>query len=128
MLDMGEQAYYIDSLAQAKGVQKIIYNICNDILGRDKNLPLPPYESNKVLANWCNTYFGDKISKIHKDLESTLDTSICDPYIYDDDLQRLQSLALWSLTSKDLVKAIKTFARSMGLKYISKEVIPSKTF
>ena len=40
----------------------------------------------------------------------------------------LQSLTLWSLTIKDWVKAIRTFARSMGLKYILKEVIPSKTF
>ena len=40
----------------------------------------------------------------------------------------LPSLTLWSLTIKDSVKVIKTFARSMGLKYISKEVISSKTF
>ena len=32
-----------------------------------------------------NTYFSGKISKICKDLESTLDTSICDPFIYDTD-------------------------------------------
>ena len=68
-----------------KGDQKIIYNICNDLLGRDKNLPLPPCESNEVPANQFNTYFSDKISKIHKELESILETSICDPYIYDVD-------------------------------------------
>ena len=51
----------------------------------EKNLPLPLYESNEVLANWFNTYFSDKISKIHKDWESNLDTSIFGPYIYDAD-------------------------------------------
>ena len=39
----------------------------------------------------------------------------------------LQSLTLWYLTIKGWVKATREFARSMGLKYISKEVIPSKT-
>ena len=51
MLDTAERSYYIDSLAQVKRDQKIIYNICNDLLCRDKNLPLPLYESNEVLAN-----------------------------------------------------------------------------
>ena len=81
MLDTAERSYYIDSVAQAKGNQKNIYNICNDLLGRDKNLPLPPCESNEVLADRFNTYFSNKISKICKDLESTLETSSCDPFI-----------------------------------------------
>ena len=83
----GESSYYImiDSLAQVKADQKMIYNIYNDLLGRDKYLPVPPHESNEMLANRFNTYFSDKISKIHKDLESTLDTSICNPFIYDVD-------------------------------------------
>ena len=85
MLDTAERSFYIDSLAQVKADQKIIYNICNDLLGRDKNLPLLLCKSNEVLANRFNTYFSDKISKICKDLESTLDTSICYPFIYDAD-------------------------------------------
>ena len=89
MLDTAERSYYIDSLAQAKGDQKIIYKICNDILGRDKNLPLPPCVSSEVLANRLNTYFSDKISKICKDLENTLDISICDSFIYDADYTTL---------------------------------------
>ena len=85
MLETAERSYYMDSLAPVKGDQKIIYNICNDLLGRDKNLPLPPCESNEVLANRFNTNFSDKISKICKDLEHTVDTSSCDPFIYDAD-------------------------------------------
>ena len=85
MLDAAERSYYLDSLAQVKGDQKIIYNICSDLLGRDKNFPLPPCESNEEIANRFNTYFSDKISKICKDLGSSLDTSICDPFIYDAD-------------------------------------------
>ena len=85
MLDTAERSYYIDSLAQRNGDKKIIYNICNDLLDRNKNLPLPPCESNEVLGNRLNTYFSDKISKICKELESTLDTSICGPFIYDAD-------------------------------------------
>ena len=88
MLDTAGRSYYIDRLAQAKGDQKIIYNICNDILGRDKNLPLPPCEFNEVLANRFNTYFSDKISMICTDLESILDTSICDPFIYNTDCKQ----------------------------------------
>ena len=83
MLETAERSSYIDSLAQTKGDKKIIYNICSDLQGRDKNPPLPPCECNEVLTNRFNTYFSDKISMICKDLESTLDTNSCDSFIYD---------------------------------------------
>ena len=41
-----------------------IYNICNQLLGRTKESPLPPGFTNWELADRFNNYFIDKITKI----------------------------------------------------------------
>ena len=47
---------------------KEIFNICNTILGRNNNLPLPPSDSNITLPNNFNNYFHDKIGNIYSSL------------------------------------------------------------
>ena len=42
--------------------------MCNTLLGRSQELPLPTCNSNKELANDFNTFFTDKIQKIRKEL------------------------------------------------------------
>ena len=124
-----ERSYCIGSLAQVKGDQKIIYNICNDLLGRDKNLPLLLCKSNEVLANRFNTYFSDKISKIHKDLESTLDTSICDPFIYDADctteLREFEQLSSTQVKKILMASPSKTCGNDPIPTTLLKEILPS---
>ena len=52
-----------------RGDQWAIYDICNDLLGRKKDLPLPPSTSKEQLANEFNEFFVDKIKTIHVNIE-----------------------------------------------------------
>ena len=50
-----------------------MFSACNSLLGRGKDLPLPPCESKQQLATEFNEYFIDKISKIRDILFAGID-------------------------------------------------------
>ena len=68
MLSLAKKDFYKETLNQNKHNYKKIYGICNTLLGRSQELPLPICNSTKELANNFNTFFIDKIQKIRKEL------------------------------------------------------------
>ena len=72
-MDVAEKAYYRDKLMEYKNDYIQEFSVCNSLLGRGKDLPLPPCESKQQLANEFNEYFIDKISKIRDILFSRID-------------------------------------------------------
>ena len=58
----------LSSIIENSANYKRIYEICNNLLGRSKNTPLPPGIPNKDLAVSFNNYFTEKIAKICSDL------------------------------------------------------------
>ena len=68
LLDKAEQKFFLTSIIENSANYKCIYEICNNLLGRSKNTPLPPGIPNKDLAVSFNNYFIEKIAKIHSDL------------------------------------------------------------
>ena len=57
MMARVERSYYLSSLHDNRFNIKKIYAICDDLLGRRKELPLLPAESKKELANRFNKFF-----------------------------------------------------------------------
>ena len=68
MWNQAERSFFWEALADIRTNFKEIFNICNTILGRNSNLPLPPSDSNITLANNFNNYFHDKIGNIYSSL------------------------------------------------------------
>ena len=50
---------------------KQIFRICNSLLGRKKDSPLPPGFTNQELANNFNSFFITKITNIRNQLDTT---------------------------------------------------------
>ena len=78
MRDQAERSFFWESLADNRTNFKEIFNICNNILGRNNNLPLPLSDLNINLANNFNNYFHEKIGNIYSSLvqhnQATLET------------------------------------------------------
>ena len=55
-MDIDEKAYYRDKLMECKNDYKQVFSVCNTLLGRGRNLPVPPCESKQQLANKFNEY------------------------------------------------------------------------
>ena len=68
MWNQAERSFFQEALTDNRTNFKEIFNICNTILGRTNNLPLPPSDSNITLANNFNNYFHDKIGNIYNSL------------------------------------------------------------
>ena len=68
MLSFVKKDFYKASLNENKYNYKKFFGICNNLLGRNQNLPLLTCNSNKELANEFNTIFIDEIQKIRMDL------------------------------------------------------------
>ena len=64
ILDKAEHDYYMGKLKQHKYDYEEVYNICNELLGCNKDLPLLETSSKNNLANEFNSFFVDKILKI----------------------------------------------------------------
>ena len=73
----------MDLLCENKGDFKKIFSICNNLLDRNKDLPLPPGKTNQQLADDFNKPFVDKTAKIRSNIQATpvtVTTSMgCDP-------------------------------------------------
>ena len=70
MLSFAKKDFYKATLNENKHKYKKVFGICNTLLGRNQELPLPTCNSNKELANDFNTFLTDKIQKIRKELNS----------------------------------------------------------
>ena len=62
--------FYKTALSDNKYDYIKVFNICNNLLGRNQDLPLQPSNSNKTLADEFNNFFIQKIEKIRQDLEA----------------------------------------------------------
>ena len=68
LLDKAEWKFFLSSIIENSANYICIYEICNNLLGRSKDTPLPPGIPNKDLAISFNNYFIEKIAKICSDL------------------------------------------------------------
>ena len=68
LLDKAQQKFFLTSITENPSYYKHIYEICNHLLGRSKDLPLPPGIVNNDLAVRFNNYFIQKIANICTDL------------------------------------------------------------
>ena len=64
LLDKDECEFFLNSIVENSNNYRQIYTICNQLLGRTKESPLPPGFTNQELADRFNDYFIDKIFKI----------------------------------------------------------------
>ena len=64
ILYKAEKDYYHTRPGANKYNYENLFRICNSLLGKNKDLPLPPSESNQDLANDFNNFFSEKIWKI----------------------------------------------------------------
>ena len=55
LLDFAEKEFYKTALSDNIYDYKQVFNICNNLLGRNQDLPLPHSQSNKTLADEFNT-------------------------------------------------------------------------
>ena len=72
LMDSAERKFFLNKIIENKSNYKEVYNVCNQLLGRNKDLPLPPNCTNKELADRFNTFFIDKITKIRHGLENKI--------------------------------------------------------
>ena len=72
LMDLAECKFFLNKIIKNKSNYKEVYNVCNQLLGRNKDLPLPPNCTNKELADRFNTFFIDKITKIRHGLENKI--------------------------------------------------------
>ena len=63
MLSFAKKNFYKTSLNENKYNYKKIFGICNNLLGRNQDLPLPTCNFNKELANEFNTFLQIKYRK-----------------------------------------------------------------
>ena len=66
--DKADRKFFFTSIIENSANYKRIYEICNNLLGRSKDSPLPPGIPNRDLPVSFNNYFIEKIAKIHFDL------------------------------------------------------------
>ena len=72
LMDSTEHKFFLNKIIKNKSNYKQVYNVCNQLLGRNKDLPLPPNCTNKELADRFNTFFINKITKIRHGLENKI--------------------------------------------------------
>ena len=72
-MDIIQKAYCKDKPMECKNNYKQVFSVYNSLLGRAKDIPLPPCESKQQLSNEFNEYFIDKISKIRDILFASID-------------------------------------------------------
>ena len=68
ILDKALQKFFLTSITENPSDYKCIYEICNHLLGRSKDSPLPPGILSNDLAVRFSNYFIQKIANIHTDL------------------------------------------------------------
>ena len=96
-----------------------ILNICNNLLGRNLDLPSPLSEKNKTQDEEFNTFFIDEIAMIRENLQYTREEhSLVQRTTYINDI--------CNLDSDQLMKNFKLFNHIDVIKFIRKS--PSKSY
>ena len=67
MTDQTEKEYYLTKLSESTFKTKQVFTICNNLLGKDKDLPLPPGYTNHELADNFNEFIT-RIANIGKEI------------------------------------------------------------
>ena len=104
MLSSAERHFLHSKLYENSNNPKQLFRICNSILGRKKDSPLPPGFTNHELAHNFNSFFITKITNIRNQLDTTT-TNISHSTM---ELVRTTSTlnTFWLLTSQDVSKVI----------------------
>ena len=71
IIHLAECEYFTNTLLEHKYQPKEIFRICDRLLGRNQDLPLPPGYTNEELATMFSNFLITKIAKIREVLEST---------------------------------------------------------
>ena len=118
MMDRAERSYYLSSLHDNRFNIKKVHAICEDLLGRRKELPLPPAESKQELANRFNKFFTEKIQKIRDHfMELVNDNSFTALEVLDDNMVNTTSIKLEVFHHLSLQEVIKTIMKSPTKSY-----------
>ena len=64
LIDTAKKGYYHDMLFENRHNSKEVFHICNSLLGRNQELPMPPGFTDSQLAENFNNFFITKIAKI----------------------------------------------------------------
>ena len=73
LMDAAENRFYKDSITQHQGNTKEIFKICDSLLSRNQDLPLPPDFTDEEQETHFNDFFVSKISKIWDELNINRD-------------------------------------------------------
>ena len=129
IIDKTEKDFYKKSLHDNKNYFKAIFNICNNLLGRNLDLPLPWGVNNKMLAEEFNAFFTDEIAKIRGNLQQRREE--CN--LIQSKMPINETCNLWShqlmntftpVDHKDVIKCIrKSPSKSWRLDPISTEIL-----
>ena len=76
IINQAECEYFTNMLLEYKHQSREIFRICDRLLGRNQDLPLPPGYTDEKLATMFNNFFIIKIAKIREILESTVRDTI----------------------------------------------------
>ena len=104
MLSSAERHFLHSKLYENSNNPKQIFRICNSLLGRNKDSPLPPGFTNQELANNFNGFFITKITNI-RNQPDTITANISPSTM---ELVRTTATlnTFWLLTSQDVSKVI----------------------
>ena len=69
-MDSAERRFFLDKIIENKANYNEVCKICNQLLGRNKDLPLPPDRANIQLGKDFNKLF---INKIRQHLNTIID-------------------------------------------------------
>ena len=64
LIDTAKKGYYHDMILENRHNSKEVFHICNSLLGRNQELPMPPGFTDSQLAENFNNFFITKIAKI----------------------------------------------------------------
>ena len=76
VIKMDQKDFYVNKLSENKHGFKKVFNIANKLLFWKEEMPLPPCEDKRLLANQFNSFFITKIEKIMENFSSYQYSSI----------------------------------------------------
>ena len=86
LIKTAQKDFYVNKLSENKHDLKRVFEIANKLLFQNKEMPLPPCEDKKTLANQFNSFFITKIEKIMEGLVPA-DTHLVNPLYLESDME-----------------------------------------